>query len=185
MSRSPAPPHPQNSSEYHKITRVFVGIFRVRCLALGPSARSGLLGRTPDMERPVKSAEVVVALPCSSPREGADGGGGADSTVDHSDIRGSGRRPAVIIVIRRELPRTRGASWALWACRIGVLEDSPFRVRLHRCPLRSRSIHCCGSVHAACDRSMVTPMCQRNPRSSRASAVTTLGDSFPRAARRR
>src|SRR5439155_13572973 len=37
-------------------------------------------------------------------------GQAASSTVDHSDIRGSSARLAVMVVIRRELPRTSSAS---------------------------------------------------------------------------
>src|SRR6185437_5051521 len=47
------------------------------------------------------------------------------STVDHSDIRGSSARPAIMVVIRRELPGTRNAGPAAGACRIGGHEDSP------------------------------------------------------------
>src|SRR4051794_5258087 len=36
-----------------------------------------------------------------------------------------GRSLAIIIVIRRELPRTRGAGPAIEACRIAAHEDSP------------------------------------------------------------
>ena len=48
-------------------------------------------------------------------------------------------KPAVIIVIRRELPRTRGVSWALGPCHIGAHEDPPFRVPAQ--PL-SALLHC-------------------------------------------
>ena len=51
--------------------------------------------------------------------------GQQSSTVDHSDIRGSSARPAIMVVIRRELPRTSVAGPATKACRIGVREDSP------------------------------------------------------------
>ena len=47
------------------------------------------------------------------------------STVDHSDIRGSSAKPAIMVVIRRELPRTKDAGPAVKACRIGNDEDSP------------------------------------------------------------
>ena len=53
------------------------------------------------------------------------------STVDHSDIRGSGAGPAVMVVIRRELPRTRDASPAK-SLSHRTVEDSPFRVPLDR-----------------------------------------------------
>src|SRR5258708_7781984 len=51
--------------------------------------------------------------------------GQQSSTVDHSDIRGSSARPAIMVVIRRELPRTRVAGPARKACRIASSEDSP------------------------------------------------------------
>ena len=50
-------------------------------------------------------AVVVPSVSTSSWNRGS-GGRGADTTVDHSDIRGSSLGPAVMVVIRRELPRT-------------------------------------------------------------------------------
>ena len=48
-------------------------------------------------------------------------------------------KPAVMVVIRRELPRTRGVGLGLSACHIGVHEDPPFRVPAQ--PL-SALLHC-------------------------------------------
>src|SRR5437867_7285898 len=43
----------------------------------------------------------------------------ADATVDHSDIRGSSSGLAVMVMIRRELPRTKLVSWVRpFACHI-------------------------------------------------------------------
>ena len=56
------------------------------------------------------------------------------STVDQSDIRGSDLRSAVIIVIRRELPRTRDANPAPKGLSHSVVEGPPFRVPLDRRP---------------------------------------------------
>jgi hypothetical protein len=58
------------------------------------------------------------------------------STVDHSDIRGSGRTPAVMVVIRRELPRTSHAGLAGGRSH-RTDEGSPFQV-----PPRPRSHPC-------------------------------------------
>ena len=44
------------------------------------------------------------------------------------------QRLAVMVVIRRELPRTSIAGLAVRAGRIVSVEDSPFRVSLDRCP---------------------------------------------------
>jgi hypothetical protein len=81
--------------------------------ALAPQAAGrglGWLGT--DMERLVKSS--TISSGASRRRSwrrsgGRSGGRAAVATVDHSDIRGSGqrKRPAVMVVIRRELPRTR------------------------------------------------------------------------------
>lgn len=46
-------------------------------------------------------------------------------TIDRSDIRGSSARTAIMIVIRRELSRTRRADSAVKACRIEAHKDSP------------------------------------------------------------
>ncbi len=54
------------------------------------------------------------------------------STVDQSDIRGSDLGSAVIIVIRRELPRTRDASQTTKGLSHSVLEDPPVRRLLDR-----------------------------------------------------
>src|SRR2546428_978504 len=95
----------------------------------------------PDMERPVNTGTSVFlsvsfaesVLLCSF--HGAERKTVEElmSTVDHSDIRGSGLGPAVIIVIRRELPRTCGANLASGLSH-RVLEGPPFRVPLDRRP---------------------------------------------------
>jgi hypothetical protein len=48
-------------------------------------------------------------------------------------------KPAVMVVIRRELPRTRGVRPAFGAWHIGAHEDPPFRVPAQ--PL-SALLHC-------------------------------------------
>ena len=53
------------------------------------------------------------------------------STVDHTDIRGSGLTPAVMVVIRRELPRTQVASRVRGPSHRWN-EGPPFRVPLDR-----------------------------------------------------
>jgi hypothetical protein len=62
------------------------------------------------MERPVKyvtgQAEMVFLFVFKHKRTAA---GQRVSTVDHSDIRGSSARLAIMVVIRRELPRTKHA----------------------------------------------------------------------------
>jgi hypothetical protein len=53
----------------------------------------------------------------------ADDSPAAYATIDHSDIRGRNR----MVMIRRELPRTKRAGWVRKPYRIESLEDSPFR----------------------------------------------------------
>ena len=69
------------------------------------------------------SNEVILSV--SRPSTRGQRPGQQSSTVDHSDIRGSSARPAIMVVIRRELPRTKIAGPAKKACRIGAHEDSP------------------------------------------------------------
>jgi hypothetical protein len=110
------------------------------------------------------------------------------STVDHSDIRGSTLMGcAVMVVIRRELPRTTCASWA-WGLSHRIYEDSPFRVPLdrHRFRLdqslpspRDQAAGRLRFVTVAWALSTWTPIAQMNPSSSRATAVTTCCFTLP------
>ena len=95
-----------------------------------------------------------------------------------------------MVVIRRELPRTRVAGLAEKAGRIEVLEGSPFRVHLDRCPacLIVSLPYCrpiayaarCRRTGPSCrSRSTVPPIDQMKPKSSRPIAVTTCCLFFP------
>jgi hypothetical protein len=107
-----------------------------------------------------------------------------------------GRSPAIIIVIRRELPRTRGAGPAMKACRIAAHEDSPLPCAIpaadHWCLYEIHSgFHPAPLIQAARRTSFVLrarsasmPIAQMNPRSSRATAVTACCLHLPRAIRR-
>ncbi len=87
--------------------------------------------------------------------------------------------PAVMVVIRRELPRTSVARSAMGLSHRSH-EDPPFRVPLDR-PLVCSVFMVCGPTLAAyaarraagpCCCSTCTPMAQMKPNSSRATAVT-------------
>src|SRR5687767_11458991 len=78
------------------------------------------------MERPVKCGRVFDGfIFCAHSSTNGQRPGQRSSTVDHSDIRGSRQSLAIMVVIRRELPRTRVAGPARKACRIAVHEGSP------------------------------------------------------------
>ena len=89
-----------------------------------------------------------------------------------------------MVVIRRELPRTRVAGLATGAGRIVSLEGSPLRVPLDRCPAclivfapsPGEVVYAARRRQAASWRplrSAVTPIDQMKPSSSRPTAVTT------------
>jgi len=98
-----------------------------------------------------------------------------------------------MVVIRRELPRTRFASPAKCLSH-RPYEDSPFRVLLdRRLPCSHRFLLACLGYAtrrlfagvAGIAFSTVTPMAQMKPSSSRPTAVTTCCLIFPFAIRRR
>ena len=97
--------------------------------------------------------------------------------------------PAVMVVIRRELSRTRGVSPALRPVNIGAHEDPPSVCPLSRCPLcftvkpggLSRYAARRVGVRSLTACSTCVPTAQTNPNSSRPTAVTTFCLVLPRA----
>ncbi len=96
-----------------------------------------------------------------------------------------------MVVIRRELPRTRIAGPAMKAWRIDLHEDSPLP-----CAIPAADPWCLYRVHddsfrpqaarlnvrpgaSDCERSAAMPMAQMKPRSSRPTAVMTCCFALP------
>jgi hypothetical protein len=79
----------------------------------------------PDMERPVKQMSGR-AVPFSvGPSPSEQQSGQRMSMVDYSDISGSGARPAVMVVSRRQLPSTGVSGLAETHAQLGTAISVP------------------------------------------------------------